>query len=188
MKSVKSVLQSFLFLVVILIAAKMDAFAKKPFVIKLVEKPAVLRVGQTHTFAFNVQNVSGAPLTLSSRCAASAGLSWSNRDGTGGGTGSGCGSTIASVSIATNYDPTTGKFDCVTTDLTILPYGERDFFTLQPNEAKRFEVEAHVPNNLKPRFVTVTVSYEPQYDGSAVGLQAWKGAASSISLKMRVVK
>ena len=28
---------------------------KKPFIIKLVEKLAVLRVGQTHTFVFNVQ-------------------------------------------------------------------------------------------------------------------------------------
>ncbi len=172
MKSVKSILQSFLFLVVILIAAKTEAFAKKPFVIKLVEKPAVLHVGQTHTFAFEVQNVSSTPLTLSSRCAASAGLSWSNKDGTGGGTGSGCGSTIASVSIATRYDSETGKFECVTTTLPNLPYDKDDFFTLQSNETKRFETEATVSDNLKPRFVTVTISYESQYDGSAVGVQA----------------
>ena len=176
-------MQSFLFLAVIFIAAKTDAFAKKPFVIKLVEKPAVLRVGQTHTFVFDVQNISGAPLTLSSQCAASANLSWLNRDGTGGGTGSGCGGSTLITS--TDYDPATGKFTCVTRSF---PYGEDDFFTLQPNETKRFETEANVPEDIKPRFVTVTVSYESQYDGSAIGLRAWTGAASSVSLKMRVVK
>lgn len=188
MENVKTILQCFLFLTVVFIAAKSDAFAKNPFVIKIVEKPAVLRVGQSHTFAFDVRNVSGAPLTLSSRCAASANLSWRNKDGSGGGTGSGCGGTVGRVSIATNYDPATGKFDCVTTTSPILSYGEEDFFTLQPNETKRFEAKANVPDNLKPRFVTVTVSYMSQYDGSAVGLRAWTGAASSITLQMRVVK
>ena len=161
MKSSKTILQILLLLMVVFIAAKADAFAKKPFIIKLVEKPAVLHIGQSHTFAFDVRNVSGAPLTLSSQCATSANLSWLNRDGTSGGTGSSCG--------------TTG-------------YSEADFFTLQPNETKRLEATAVVPRNLKPRFVTVTISYESQYDGRAIGLRAWTGAASSISLKMRVVK
>jgi len=179
----KTTLQICLFLAVIFVGPETDAFARTPYVIKIVEKPAVLRIGQAHTFIFDVQNVSGAALTLSSKCAARASLSWLNRDGTGGGTGSGCGGSLLVTS--TNYDPTTGKFSCNT---KILPYSEEDFFTLQPNETKRFEAEAHVPTDLRPRFVTVTVSYESRHDGSSIGLQAWTGAASSISLKMRVVK
>lgn len=183
MKSQKTILQILLFFTVIFIAAKSDVFAQEPIVIKIVEKPAVLRSGQTYTFAFEVQNVTDAPLTLSSDCAASVNIIWINRNGTGGGTGAGC---YSSHFVAdTDYNPETKKFSCITRQV---PYTKDDFFTLQPNETKRFEDEVNVPDTLKPRFVTVVISYESKHDGSAVGLQAWKGAKSSVSLKMRVVK
>ena len=58
MKSCKTVLRTIFLLAVIFVAANANVFAKKPFIIKLVEKPTALHVGQTYTFAFEVQNIS----------------------------------------------------------------------------------------------------------------------------------
>ncbi len=102
---------------------------------------------------------------------------------TDGGTGSGCASST--ITISTVYDSTTGKFNCIS---EILPYSRSDFFTLRPNETKRLEAQATVPDDIEAKFVIVTVYYKSKYDGSAVGIRASTGEAKPIKLKMRVVK
>ena len=146
---------------------------------KLVEKPAQLRIGKSYKFVFDVINISQKPVTLSSICNASASLTWENRDGTGGGYGSGCSSST--IVIAHYYDPQTKTI--TSSGSQIVPYTENSFFTLEPNGNKRFETTLVVPKGIKPRRVTVHINFESKYDGSLVGLSAWTGVIS-YDLKM----
>jgi hypothetical protein len=153
---------------------------QKPLVLKLVEKPAKLRSGQSCRFVFDVINISSKPLTLSSICNASANLTWENRDGTGGGIGTGCSSRT--IAIWHNFDPKTGN---ITSGTEIVPYTKDSFFTLEPNGAKRFQADLEVPTDIKARWVIVHLNFDSPYDGSLVGIAAWKGSIS-YDLKMLV--
>jgi hypothetical protein len=158
--------------------------SKKLFVLKLIDKPAVLRIGQKHKFVFDVINTSETPLTLSSLCSAGAGLSWENGDGTtGGGIGIGC--VSASGVVDDDYE---SKTKLITGTARIVPYTRSSFFTLDPNGTKRFEVELKVPEDMKPRWIKVYLRFESKYDGNLIGINAWTGEASYISLKMFVRK
>jgi hypothetical protein len=156
---------------------------KKPFVLKLIEKPVELKAGQSYTFIFEVHNTSKVPLTLSSKCATAVTLTWEYGDGTGGGTGAGCGG--GSIVVSHSYDPVTKKIIGVS---QIYPYSEDDFFTLPPNGTKQFEAELKVPEDIEVKLVNVHIRFESEYDGKAIGIKAWTGSASYITLRMRVLK
>lgn len=156
---------------------------KKPIILKLIEKPAELKAGQTHTFVFDVQNTSNNSLTLSSLCADEVNLFWLNAKGLEMGTGVGCGGSV--IIVSDSYDPATKK---ITGTSRLYPYDESNFFTLLPNQSKRFETEIEVPTDLKAKFVNVRISFESKYDGRIWGIKAWKGGANLIILEMPIVK
>ena len=154
MKNANIILRTLLLFIIAFIAAKGSVSAQTPFIIKVVEKPSTMSLGQKYTFAFDVQNVSKAPLTMSSSCAVLANVSWK-----GSGSGSGCGTSRVLKS---------------------------SFFTLQPKEKKRFEVEVEVPKNVDAKFVYVNLRFAPNADGKEYGFQAVIGEART-KVKVRIV-
>ena len=157
---------------------------KKPFVLKLIEKPSELKIGKTYTFVFELLNTSKTNLTLSSLCATPpATLTWRTNRGITLSTGSNCGG--GTLVTSHSYNPITKKITGITKSY---PYSEDDFFTLSPNGTKRFETELEVPKDLKARFAIVHIKFESKYDGRLIGIRAWRGAPSHITLRMPIVK
>jgi hypothetical protein len=157
----------------------------KPFVLKLSEKPSVLKIGRKHKFVFAVQNTTRKPLTLSSVCAASAVLAWGKGGETQESIAPSC--ELFRIVHGTALDAATKQIKYFT---ETVPAGaaREDFFTLAANESKSFEVELAVPKAVKAKFVTVRLGFESRYDGKAAGIEAWSGTPSYIDIRMVLVK
>jgi hypothetical protein len=157
---------------------------KKPFSLELIQQPSALKIGQSNKFIFIVRNTSRIPITLSFICAAKAGLSWKTRGKTERIYEPSCDYTR--IIHVQSLDPATKRIKYFTGEV---PAGSSkdDFFTLQADESKSFEVELEVPKGIKVEFVNVRLSFESRYNGKAAGVEAWTGTPSYINLKMPIV-
>jgi len=156
----------------------------KPFSLELIQQPSALKVGQINKFVLIVRNTSSMPVTLSSVCAASAGLNWKKRSRTKGIYAPTCNYTR--LIHGQSFDPATKQIKYFTAEASA-GSSKEDFFTLLANESKSFEVELAVPEGIKVKVVNVRLSFESRYNGKAAGIQAWTGTPSHISLRMPIV-
>jgi hypothetical protein len=155
-----------------------EAADSKPFTVKLVNKPPILKRGTKQVFTVEIKNRLNVPLTLSSLHFFDWSIDWTNPDGSGQGAFSGSGGKTI---VRTNIDPVSGAIEC-----KYYHYETSDFFTLSPRASKRFDILVDVPTDCFAPIANIRIDFESKYDGSEVGLVAWTGKGPSLKLTIPV--
>ena len=120
----------------------------KPLSTRVLSVPQVVPMEGKEVVSFEVRNKGDVPVTLCALKGPRVDISCRQADGSGVGIG---------------WGPGPSRYD------------RDDFFTLAPGEARQFDVPVSVPEECESDVVTVSVSYNSQYDGSEVGIRAWTG-------------